>query len=72
MQIHLDLGENAKAQCVAAGFANIQEYVHSLLKQDRDRLAIQQGYEDVKAGRIRPFAEFDAEMRQTLDIQPDA
>ena len=64
MQIEIDGIQN---QATAAGYASVEEYVHSLVLRDKDRLAIQKGYEQVQAGQLRPFEDFDAEMRQTLD-----
>ena len=66
--IDVQLDDHARRQSIAAGFANVQEYVNSLLSKDRDRIAIRKGYEDVQAGRTRPFSEFDAEMRQKLGM----
>ena len=70
MEIQID--DQARSQSIAAGFVNVQEYVNSLLSKDRDRIEIRKGYEDVQAGRLRPFAEFDAEMRKKLGMAADA
>lgn len=70
--MQIQLNDQAQTQSIAAGFVSVQEYVHSLLSKDRDRLAIRKGYEDVQAGRLRPFAEFDAEMRKKLGISENA
>lgn len=50
-------------QAVAAGFATAELYVHSLIERDAERLAIAEGIADAKAGRVRPFDEFDREFR---------
>jgi len=66
--IDLEIGEQEKLQCVEAGFASMEEYLYSLLAQDRERLAILKGLADVEAGRVRSFKEFDAEFRQQNGI----
>lgn len=71
MVINLEFGEEARLQCVEAGFATLEEYLYSLLLQDRERLAIQQGCADVEAGRSRPFEQFDQEFRKKHGIQLD-
>ncbi|MEW4562972.1 hypothetical protein AB1K70_10630 [Bremerella sp. JC770] len=68
MTIDLKIGEQEKLQCVEAGFATMEEYLYSLLAQDRERLAILKGLADVEAGRVRPFKEFDAEFRKQNGI----
>lgn len=71
MVINLEFGEEERLQCVEAGFATLEDYLYSLLLQDRERLAIQQGRADVEAGRVRPFEEFDQEFRKKHGIQLD-
>jgi hypothetical protein len=34
--------------------------------------AIREGLADVEAGRVQPFEEFEAEMREEFNIPPDA
>jgi len=69
--IDLEIGELEKLQCVEAGYASMEEYLYSLLAQDRARLAIQKGLSDIDAGRVRPFAEFDAEFRRQKGISTE-
>lgn len=57
-------------QALAAGFASPELYIQSLLERDAERLAIQEGIEDFKAGRHRPFEEFDREFRQRNGLAP--
>lgn len=71
MVINLEFGEEERLQCVEAGFATLEDYLYSLLLQDRERLAIQQGRADVEAGRVRPFEQFDQEFRKKHGIQLD-
>ncbi len=40
------------------------------LDRDAERVAIQQGIDDMNAGRTRPFEEFDAELRREFDFAP--
>ncbi len=60
-----------QTQAAAAGFATAELYIQHLIQKDADRLAVQQGFEDVEAGRLRRFSEFNQEMLQLLDIKPD-
>lgn len=71
MVINLELGEEERLQCVEAGFVTLEDYLYSLLLQDRERLAILQGRADVEAGRIRSFEQFDQEFRKKHGIQLD-
>ncbi len=50
-------------QALAAGFASVELYVQNLLDRDAERIAIQEGLEDLKAGRVRHFDEFDREFQ---------
>jgi hypothetical protein len=42
--------------------------VDALLERDAERVAIQQGIDDMHAGRVRPLEEFDAEFRRKHQI----
>jgi len=60
---HIDEG-TVRIQANSAGFATAELYIQSLLLQDAERLAIQEGISDFKGGRHRPFDEFDREFRE--------
>src|SRR4051812_5987233 len=64
MQINLSETTDIQAQAVAAGFANVEEYVLNLIERDKERVAIQEGLDAIRDGRLRPFEEFDAEFRR--------
>ena len=70
MKIELPNDRDFQAQAVAAGFATVEDYVVTLLDRDAERVAIQQGIDDMNAGRMRPFAEFDAELRSEFGFGP--
>jgi hypothetical protein len=55
-------------QALAAGFASVELYVQNLLDRDAERIAIQEGLEDLKGGRVRHFDEFDREFRARNNI----
>lgn len=61
---------------VASGmYASADELLRDALgalaaRQEEDVRAIQEGIEDVKAGRVRPFAEVDREIRESLGMPP--
>lgn len=66
IEIHLD--EDAKLQSIEAGYASVEDYLHSLLQRDRNRLACLKGMQDVESGNTRPFEKFDAEFRKKHGI----
>ena len=70
MKIELPNDRDFQAQAVAAGFATVEDYVVTLLDRDAERVAIQQGIDDMNAGRLRPFSEFDAELRREFGFGP--
>ncbi|WP_425396690.1 hypothetical protein [Aeoliella sp.] len=50
-------------QATAAGYASVETYLQILVERDRERLAIAEGVEAMRSGRVRPFEEFDREFR---------
>jgi hypothetical protein len=68
MQIEIPDRCDVRAQAVAAGFANVDDYVVSLVERDAERVAIQEGLEAMKAGRTRTFEDFDREFRQEQNL----
>ena len=66
MQIRLP--EDTETQSLAAGYANVEQYVHSLVLRDRERLAIEEGIAAMKEGRVQDFDEFDREFIQNHKI----
>jgi predicted transcriptional regulator len=49
----------------------IREALNSLDWQDAERAAIQEGLDAIKAGRVRPFEEFDREFRVRIGLSGD-
>ena len=72
MQIEIPDDFNVQAQAAAAGFASVDEYVAMLLERDAERVAISEGLQAMKEGRMRPFDEFDREFRQRHGLAPRA
>ena len=68
MQITLPDDLDLERQANAAGFATVQEYVRVLLERDAERVALQQGIDDLQAGRVQSLEDFDAEFRQRHQI----
>jgi acetoin utilization deacetylase AcuC-like enzyme len=62
--MHISLPEDTREQAVAAGFADAEQYVYSLVQRDRERLAIQAGVDAWKEDRIEDFHQFDRAFRQ--------
>jgi hypothetical protein len=70
MQINLPDSVDILSQAQAAGFANVDDYVFSLIQRDNERRVIQSGLDAMREGRTRPFGEFDAEFRAAHCIRP--
>jgi predicted transcriptional regulator len=49
----------------------IRQALDSLDWQDQERAAIQEGIDAWQAGKVRPWAEFDAEFRAKNNIASD-
>jgi hypothetical protein len=63
MTIELHVDEATQRQSIEAGFASVEEYLHSLIQRDKNRIAILKGIQDADSGNVRPFEEFDEEFR---------
>ena len=63
----IEVSDDLQAQAVAAGFATAEDYVAVLAERDAERVAIQTGIDDWKAGRHQPFKEFDRQLRNDFD-----
>ena len=68
MTVDLPNDRDYQAQAIAAGYSALEDYLVTLLDRDAERVAIQQGIDDMRAGRVRPFEEFDAELRREFDL----
>lgn len=66
--MQIKLPEDTESQSLAAGFASVEQYVHSLVLRDRERLAIEEGISAMKEGRLQDFDEFDRDFRKTHSI----
>lgn len=66
--MQVTLPEDTQNQSLAAGFSSVEQYVYNLVQQDKERLAIEQGIESMKHGRLRPFDDFDLEFRHRHQI----
>jgi hypothetical protein len=70
MTIDLPQDRDYHAQAIAAGFSTVEDYVVALLGRDAERVAIQEGIDAMRAGDVRPFDEFDAELRREFGFAP--
>lgn len=68
--MQIEIADNATEQALAAGFATLELYVARLLEQDAERIAIQQGIDDWKAGRVQTLDEVSAELRAEFGFAP--
>lgn len=64
IQMQITLPDDAEQQSVAAGFASVEQYIYSLVRRDRERLAIEEGITAMKEGKVQDFGEFDREFRK--------
>lgn len=61
--MQIQLPNDTHELSVAAGFATVDQYIHELLRKDRERLAIQAGIDAMEAGHVSEFVEFDRDFR---------
>ncbi|MEQ8848365.1 hypothetical protein [Botrimarina sp.] len=70
-----DLAERVQRFSTAAGGCPevevIRRALDSLERQEEELLAIREGIEDLRAGRVQDFEEFDSEFRQRNSIPAD-
>jgi putative addiction module CopG family antidote len=63
-----DVWNEIQRQLANGSYASPDEVVRvalaALRSRDEEILAIQEGIDDMEAGRVRPFREFDREFRQ--------
>lgn len=62
--MQIQIPDDIQQLSVAAGFANVDQFVNSLLHKERERLAIQAGIDAMDAGQVTDFADFDREFRE--------
>ena len=67
--MQITIAEDIERQSLAAGFANVEQYVHSLVLRDRERLAIEEGLAALNDSRVRDFDEFDGDFRKKHSIE---
>ena len=67
MEIHVP--DDTHQLSLAAGFADVDQFVHSLLQKERERLAIQAGIDAMNAGETTDFAEFDRNFREKNGLE---
>ena len=62
--MQIKVPEDTQQLSLAAGFANVDQFVNSLLRKERERLAIQAGIDAMDAGQVVDFADFDGDFRE--------
>ena len=67
--MQIQIPDDTKQLSVAAGFADVDQFVHSLLRKERERLAIQAGIDAMDAGQSTDFADFDHEFREIIGLK---
>jgi hypothetical protein len=67
--MQIQIPDDAEQLSIAAGFANVDQFVNSLLRKERERLAIQAGIDAMDAGQVVDFVEFDREFRESNGLK---
>ena len=62
--MQIQVPDDTQQLSLAAGFANIDQFVNSLLRKERERLAIQAGIDAMDAGQVTDVADFDREFQE--------
>ena len=62
--MQIQIPDDTEQLSISAGFADVDQFVISLLRKERERLAIQYGIEAMDAGQVTDFADFDRDFRQ--------
>lgn len=62
--MQINIPEDTQQLSLAAGFANVDQFVNSLICKERERLAIQAGIDAMDAGQTADFDDFDREFRE--------
>jgi len=71
-----DLDDEIREQMKSGRYGSEEDLLRDALQalkwRDQEIVAIQEGIDDMQAGRTRTLAEFDREFRQRKNIPPDA
>jgi len=71
-----DLGDKLKRLMATGRYSSEDDVLRAAMRAlerfDTEVEAIQQGINDMEAGRMRPLEEFDREFRQRKDLPQDA
>jgi hypothetical protein len=62
--MQIQIPDDTRQLSIAAGYADVDQFVNSLLRKERERLAIQAGIDAMEAGQVTDFADFDREFRE--------
>lgn len=62
--MNIEVPDEVRAQAIAAGFASVEDYVADLVERDAERIAIQKGIDDWRAGCVQQFDDFDRQLRK--------
>ncbi len=68
MQITVPDNDKLQNQAIAAGFVSLEQYIIELLVRDADRIAIQQGLDDIKVGRVTSAVEVEANIHKDFGL----
>ena len=75
-QLPADLDDEIKARMKTGRYASEDEVLREALRalkwRDDEAAAIQEGIDDMEAGRLKPLREYDREFRERKNIPQDA
>lgn len=75
-QFPLDLEEGIKERMASGRYSSeddlLRDALHALRWRDQEVVAIQEGIDDMEAGRMKPLRDFDREFRERNNIRQDA
>ena len=70
-----DLAEGINERMASGQYSSeddlLRDALHALRWRDQEVVAIQEGIDDMEAGRVKPLREFDREFRERNNIPQD-
>ncbi|TWT38883.1 hypothetical protein [Blastopirellula retiformator] len=67
--MRIQILDDALERSLAAGYADVEQFVNGLIRNERERLALQAGIDAMDAGQVTAFSEFDRQFRAKNGIE---
>lgn len=61
--MQIEIPDATRQLSIAAGFADVEQYIFNLVERDRERLAIEKGLNSLALGQVSSFEDFDRDFR---------